>query len=177
MRFVSTEIAGAYVIELEPQCDERGWFARTWCEREFARYGIAAPPRQCSLSVNVKRGTLRGMHYQAESHAETKLVTCVRGAIYDVIVDLRSGSPSYKRYVAVELTADNRRRLYIPAGCAHGFQTLADDTEVHYQMSEFYDPESARGVRWDDPAFGIVWPAAPDRIISARDRSYPDFAA
>lgn len=175
MRFVETELPGAYVVELEPQFDERGYFARTWCEREFAQRGISMTVRQCNASVNRRRGTLRGLHYQASPHEEAKTVTCVRGAIHDVIVDLRRESSTFKRYVAVELTAENRRMLFVPPGFAHGFQTLADDTEVHYLISAFYAPESARGVRWDDPAFGIVWPPAEERIMSARDRAYPDF--
>lgn len=172
MKFVETALPGAYIIEMEPLRDERGFFARSFCREEFAAHGLNPDLVQCSVSFNDKRGTLRGMHWQAKPHEEAKLVRCTMGAIHDVILDLRPDSPAFRRWVAVELTAENRRALYIPEGCAHGFQTLADNTEVFYQMSEFYHPECARGVRWDDPAFGIEWPVA-DPIISARDRAYP----
>lgn len=175
MRFTETRLRGAFVIEPEPRLDERGFFARTWCEREFAQHGIGMVIRQCNLSANRRRGTLRGMHYHAPPHAEAKVVSCVRGAIHDVIIDLRPASATYRQYAAVELSADNRRLLYVPAGFAHGFQTLADDTEVYYQMSEFYAPAAARGVRWNDPAFAIEWPPAVPRVLSEQDRSYPDF--
>jgi len=175
MRFVETELPGAYIIELELHYDERGFFARTWCEREFAANGIPMTIRQCNASVNRRRGTLRGLHYQMSPHEEAKTVTCVRGAIYDVIVDLRREASTFKRHVAVELSAENRRMVFVPPGFAHGFQTLADDTEVHYLISAFHVPDSAHGVRWNDPAFGIVWPPTEERIISARDRTYPDF--
>ena len=175
MRFTETRLRGAFVIEPEPRLDERGFFARTWCEREFAQHGIGMVIRQCNLSANRRRGTLRGMHYQAPPHAEAKVVSCVRGAIHDVIIDLRPESATYRQHAAVELSAENRRLLYVPAGFAHGFQTLADDTEVYYQMSEFYAPAAARGVRWNDPAFAIEWPPAVPRVLSAQDRSYPDF--
>ncbi len=169
------EIAGVFLLEPEPRVDERGFFVRLWCEEEFAPYGA---PRwvQCSASFSTRRGSLRGMHYQAAPHEEVKLVRCTRGAIFDVAVDLRPDSPTFKRWVAAELTADNRRQLYIPRGVAHGLQTLTDDTEVFYQISEFYRPEAARGVRWDDPAFAIDWPPGP-RIISAKDQSFPEFTA
>jgi dTDP-4-dehydrorhamnose 3,5-epimerase len=161
-------------IEPEKRQDERGFFARTWCRDEFAEHGLDSRLVQCSVSFNAKRGTLRGLHYQAAPHAEAKLVRCTRGAIYDVAVDLRPDSPTFLRHAAAVLSADNYAMLYIPEGCAHGFQTLAEASEVVYQMSEFYRPESARGVRWDDPAFAIAWP--PDqRTIAERDRQYPDF--
>ena len=169
-----TALAGAWAIELDRHVDERGFFARTWCAREAERHGLNSRVVQCSTSYNAKKGTLRGMHYQAAPYAEAKLVRCTRGAIYDVIVDLRPSSVTFKRYVAVTLSEDNGRAVYIPEGCAHGFQTLTDDSEVLYQMSEFYVPSHSRGVRWDDPAFGIPWP--PDeRTITERDRTYPDF--
>ncbi len=174
MRFVPTKLAGAFVIEPEPRADERGLFARTWCRDEFAAHGLTTSWVQCNVSFNHRTGTLRGMHYQADPHPEVKLVRCTRGAAYDVIADLRPGSPTYRQWVAVELTADNRRAVYVPGGFAHGFQTLADETELFYQMSEFYHPESARGVRWDDPALGIEWPPCAGRVISERDRSFPD---
>jgi dTDP-4-dehydrorhamnose 3,5-epimerase len=172
--FTETALSGAYVIDLEPLADERGFFARIWCAREFAARGLESRLVQCSISVNTCRGTVRGMHYQSAPHAEVKLVRCTRGAVFDAIIDLRPDSPTFGRHVAVELTAENRRMLYIPAGVAHGFQTLADGTEVYYQMSEFYAPETARGVRWNDPAFGIQWPIT-DPIILDRDRAYPDW--
>ena len=174
MKFIEAALPGAFIIEPEPLEDERGFFARTFCAHEFERQGLNPRLVQCSISYNRSKGTLRGMHYQASPHAEAKLVRCTRGAIYDVIVDLRRESLSYRRWVAVELTAENHRALYIPEGLAHGFQTLDSDTEVLYQMSEFFRPESARGVRWDDPAFRIEWPEAA-RIISPKDIDYPDF--
>jgi dTDP-4-dehydrorhamnose 3,5-epimerase len=175
MRFIELDLKGAYLIEPDRLEDERGFFARTWCRREFEACGLTSRLVQCNISFNRRRGTLRGMHYQAEPHSETKLVRCTRGAIYDVIIDLRPSSPTFKRWVSAELTADNRRMLYIPEGFAHGLQTLVDDTEVLYQMSEFYVPEAARGVRWDDPAFDIRWPPVEGRVMSEKDRTYPDF--
>ena len=169
MKFSPTVLAGACIIDIEPVPDERGFFARSWCREEFARHGLNPDLAQCSISFNKKRGTLRGMHYQAKPHEETKVVRCTRGAIYDVILDLRPESPTFRKWIAVELSADNRRMLYIPAGLAHGFQSLTDDAEVFYQISTPYHPESARGVRWDDPAFGIEW-LVTERIISDKDR-------
>lgn len=174
MIFTETKLKDAYVIEPERLEDERGFFARTFCEHEFAAHGLCTRFVQCNISFNKRKGTIRGMHYQVAPHAEAKLVRCTMGAIYDVIIDLRPGSPTFAQWVAVELTAQNRRMVYVPEGLAHGFQTLEDNTEVFYQMSEFYHPECARGVRWNDPAFGIKWPLTPV-IISARDQSYPDF--
>jgi dTDP-4-dehydrorhamnose 3,5-epimerase len=172
MRFTETKLAGAFVIEPERFEDERGFFARTWCVREFEAHGLVTRLVQCSVSFNRRRGTVRGMHYQAAPHEEVKLVRCVRGAILDVIVDARPGSPTLHQWVAVELDAESQRALYVPRGFAHGFQTLADDTEVFYQISEFFHPESARGLRWDDPALGIDWPLEVS-VISAKDRAYP----
>lgn len=174
MKFSPTGFAGAYIIDIEPMADERGFFSRSWCRRELEKRGLNPDIAQCNISFNKKRGTLRGMHYQAEPHAETKIVRCTGGAIYDVIVDLRPESSTFKKWIAVELSAENRRMLYIPPGVAHGFQTLMDGTEIFYQISEFYHPESSCGVRWDDPTFGIAWPPA-DRVISEKDRQYPDF--
>ncbi len=173
MRFVETPLPGAWVIELEEIEDERGWFARTFDAEEFRARGLNPDVVQCNASFNRRAGTLRGMHYQAPPHGESKLVRCVGGAIFDVAVDLRDGSPTYRGWHGVELSAENRRAFYIPAGLAHGFQTLADDSEVLYQMGDPYVPEAARGVRWDDPALGIAWPA-PDgeRVISEKDRAY-----
>jgi dTDP-4-dehydrorhamnose 3,5-epimerase len=172
--FVPTALPGAFIIESERREDERGFFARTWCAREFEARDLNPRLVQCSVSFNKRKGTLRGMHYQVPPHREAKLVRCTMGAIHDVIIDLRPASSAYKQHVAALLTAENRRGLYIPEGMAHGFQTLVDDTEVFYQISEFYSPEHARGVRWDDPAFAIVWPP-DDRIINDRDRGYSDF--
>ena len=175
MILVETGLPGAFVIEMERRDDERGFFARSWCQHEFEERGLNPRLVQCNVSFNKKRGTLRGMHYQAKPYEEAKVVRCTRGAVYDVVIDLRVGSPTYLRWEAVELNEDNRLMLYVPEGFAHGFQTLGDCTEVFYQMSEAYMPEYARGVRWDDPAFRIRWPEG-ERIISARDRGYVDFA-
>ena len=172
MRFRETAIPDVFIVEPEPREDRRGFFARTWCEEEFAAHGLAPRLVQCSVSLSVLRGTLRGMHYQVPPHAEAKLIRCTRGAIWDVALDLRGESPTFRRHVAAELTADNHLALYIPEGVAHGFQTLDDNTEVLYQMSAAYAPDAARGVRFDDPAFGIRWPI-PEPIVLDRDRNYP----
>lgn len=177
MIFTETELKGAFIIEPEKKEDERGFFARTWDHREFEARGLDPQLAQCSVSYNRRKGTLRGMHYQAAPHEEAKLVRCVRGAIYDAIIDLRPDSSTFKRWMAVELTTHNMRTLYVPKGFAHGFQSLQDDTEVFYQISEFYAPESSRGVRWNDPTFGIEWPSVEKRVISVRDRHLPDFAS
>jgi dTDP-4-dehydrorhamnose 3,5-epimerase len=178
MRFVQTPLPGAWLIEPELLGDERGWFARTFDAQEFQARGLNPVVAQCNASLNVERDTLRGMHYQAEPHGESKLVRCVRGAIFDVALDLRADSPGFLRWHSVELSAENACAFYIPAGLAHGFQTLAENTEVHYLMGQRYVPEAARGVRFDDPAFAIEWPAPQRaRIVSERDRSYPDFRA
>jgi dTDP-4-dehydrorhamnose 3,5-epimerase len=174
VRFEETALPGVFVIGLTPAADPRGWFARTYCEREFAEHGLDGRFVQCNLSHNAVRGTLRGMHFQRDPRPEIKLVRCIRGSIYDVVIDLRKDSPSYLRSVAVELNERNGLALYVPAGFAHGFQTLEDNTDVWYQMGEFYVPELAGGVRWDDPAFGIAWPIA-EPILSDKDRSYPDY--
>ncbi|HEY1648217.1 MAG TPA: dTDP-4-dehydrorhamnose 3,5-epimerase [Terracidiphilus sp.] len=174
MIFEETKIGGVVEIRLDRKADERGFFARSWCRKEFEGAGLDARLVQCSISYNAQRGTLRGMHYQTAPFAEVKLVRCTQGAICDVILDLRADSRTFKQWVAVTLSAENRDMVYIPAGCAHGFLTLADDTEVFYQMSEYYHPEAARGVRWNDPAFGIEWPEKV-AVISERDRMLPDF--
>jgi dTDP-4-dehydrorhamnose 3,5-epimerase len=174
MIFRSTKLDGAYVIEPERHDDKRGFFARTWCMREFEQHGLIAAMVQASVSFNRKKGTLRGLHYQAPPSREAKLVRCTAGTIYDVIVDLRPKSLTFLQHVGVTLSAENRYALYIPAGFAHGFQTLADDAEVTYMMTDFYEPRNARGVRWNDPAFGIIWPE-DERVIIERDNSYPDF--
>jgi dTDP-4-dehydrorhamnose 3,5-epimerase len=174
MIFKETRLAGAFIVEPERFADERGFFARTWSQREFAERGLASLPVECNVSFNQRKGTLRGMHYQVAPQAQAKLVNCSRGAIYDVIVDLRPASPTFKKWIAVELTGLNGMLLYVPAGFAHGFQTLADETEVAYQMFEVFAPDCANGVRWNDPAFDINWPDA-ERVINERDQSYPDF--
>jgi dTDP-4-dehydrorhamnose 3,5-epimerase len=174
MHFRDTPLAGAYLIEPEPIHDERGFFARTWSRDEFRERGLVTDLAQCSVSFNHLSGTLRGMHFQVEPHAETKLVRCTAGAIYDVIIDLRPDSPTYCQWYAAELSAANRHMLYIPVGFAHGFITLVDASEVFYQISANYAPAFARGVRWDDPTFGIRWPMPP-RVIAERDRTYPDW--
>jgi dTDP-4-dehydrorhamnose 3,5-epimerase len=174
--FEETNLKGAFVVELEKLADERGFFARTWCEREFLKHGLNPRLVQCSTSFNAQKGTLRGVHYQAAPYEEAKLVRCTRGSIYDVIIDLRPASATFTKHFGTILDPHQGKMLYIPEGFAHGFLTLEDDTEVFYQMSEFYEPSSARGVRWNDPAFGIEWPASVS-VISDRDRDYPDFVA
>ncbi|MFL5941901.1 MAG: dTDP-4-dehydrorhamnose 3,5-epimerase [Gaiellaceae bacterium] len=165
---------GFHVIEPERHLDERGSFERMYCRRDYAEHGIDFEPVQISVSANARRGTLRGLHFQAEPHAEAKVVSCTRGSAFDVAVDLRRSSPTYGRWESVELSRENGRGVYVPAGCAHGFQTLEDDTELLYLISEFYDPELQRGVRWDDPALDIEWPGEP-AVMSERDRDFPDF--
>ena len=174
MIFIPTRLKGAFILEPEKQEDERGFFARIWCQREFEVHGLNPRLVQCSISFNKKKGTLRGIHFQSAPHEEAKLVRCTMGAIYDVILDLRPHSPTFKEHVAVVLSAENRKMLYLSEGLAHGFQTLEDHTEVFYQMSETYHPESATGVRWNDPDFGIEWPQG-ERTIAPRDQEYPDF--
>ena len=176
MMFTETKLKGAFIIEPEKFEDERGFFARTFCRKEFEAHGLNPNLVQCNISFNKKRGTVRGMHFQVKPYEEAKLVSCLRGAIYDVIIDLRPNSPTYRQWVAVELSGENFRLLYIPEGFAHGFQTLQDNTVVFYQMSESYHPESSRGLRWDDPVFGIKWPISV-KSISTRDRTYPSFQA
>jgi dTDP-4-dehydrorhamnose 3,5-epimerase len=174
MIFSETKLKGAFLIEPERKEDQRGFFARTWCQQEFEDHGLNSKLVQCSVSFNNKKGTLRGMHLQVAPFEETKLVRCTKGEIFDVIIDLRPESQTFKKYFSVLLNEENRLMLYIPPGFAHGFQTMADDTEVFYQMSQLYSPEHARGVRWNDPVFGIQWPK-DKRIIIDRDLNYPDF--
>jgi dTDP-4-dehydrorhamnose 3,5-epimerase len=174
MTFHKTKLPGVFEIHLEYKPDERGFFARSWCQKEFESHGLNPKVVQCNVSLNKRKGTLRGIHYQAAPYPEAKIVRCTNGAIYDVVVDLRPQSPTFKNWIGVDLTAVNRHMLYVPEGCGHGFLTLEDETEVFYQMSEFYHPELARGVRWDDPAFQIVWPDKIE-VISERDRTYPNF--
>ncbi len=174
MKFIETEFDGAFIIEPEIIKDKRGFFARTWCEKEFGKHGLNKNLVQCNISFNGKKGTLRGMHFQLPPHAEAKLVRCTMGSIYDVIIDIRPESGTYKKWAGYELNSDNRKMLYIPEGFAHGFLTLEDNTEVFYQMSSEFIPESASGIRWDDPLFAIEWPKKPE-VISNKDNSYPDF--
>ncbi len=174
MKFTKTDLDGAWLVEPEPVRDTRGWFARTFCEQEFGALGLETRFVQHSTSQNAQRGTLRGMHFQTASHAETKLVRCLKGAILDVIIDLNPGSPTYRRWQGFELSAVNMRQLYIPKGFAHGFQTLEDNCEIGYLISEFYAPAAASGVRSDDPAFGISWPL-PVTVMSDKDRAWPDY--
>jgi dTDP-4-dehydrorhamnose 3,5-epimerase len=174
MIFTPCKLKDAYLIDLDRKVDERGFFARSYCRNEFAAHGLHNDYVQCNVSFNARRCTLRGMHYQARPNEEVKLVRCTRGAIYDAIIDLRKDSPTYKQWLGVELDADNRRMLYAPAGFAHGYLTLASETEIQYQVSAFYSPESERGVRWNDPAFNIQWPMRPE-LISPKDSQLPDF--
>jgi dTDP-4-dehydrorhamnose 3,5-epimerase len=174
MLFIETKLKDAFVVELEPHSDERGFFARSWCRREFEAHGLNSSLVQCNTSFNVKEGTLRGMHYQVKPSEEAKLIRCTRGAIHDVIVDIRPDSPSFRQAFGCLITSDNRRALYVPEGFAHGFLTLEDNTELFYQMSEFYAPDCARGFRWNDPSFKIEWPS-PIRVMSDRDANYADF--
>jgi dTDP-4-dehydrorhamnose 3,5-epimerase len=176
MVFSKTDLEGAFLIRPERIEDERGFFARTYCTQELADHGIDSQVVQRSISYNRRRGTLRGMHFQIAPHEESKLVSCVSGSIYDAIIDLRRSSPTYRRWFAATLSAEDFEMLFVPKGCAHGFITLADDTTVHYEMSGFHHPESARGVRYDDPSFGIEWPMSPV-LINERDRGYPSFPA
>lgn len=174
MKFEPLHLQGAFVLDIEPREDERGIFARTYCEEEFDAHGLPTRFVQCNTSFNRRRGTLRGLHFQADPRPEAKLVRCTRGAIWDVIIDLRPDSSTFCQWAGFELGADNRRALFVPAGFAHGFQTLVDDSEVFYQMSEFYVPELARGARWNDPTFGIAWPIEMP-IIAPRDEGFADF--
>jgi dTDP-4-dehydrorhamnose 3,5-epimerase len=177
MIFNETTLKGAFLIDLEPREDERGFFSRAWCQKEFEAHGLTAGIVQANLSYNKRRGTLRGLHYQAAPFEEAKLVRCTRGAIFDAIVDVRPSSPTYLQWIGVTLSGDNRRMLYVPEGFAHGFQTLEDDTDVFYQVTAFYAPGAERGARWDDPAFGIEWPDVDRRVISAKDQAWPPFTA
>ena len=174
MIFEETLLPGAFLVRMEPKEDERGFFARSWCQKEFEANGLCGRLVQCNISFNRKKGTLRGMHYQVPPYEEAKLVRCTMGAIHDVIIDLRKSSATFRSHVGVTLTQENRLMLYVPEGFAHGFLTLEDKTEVSYQMSEFHAPDSAKGIRWDDPVFAVRWPGEV-RVISDRDRSYPDY--
>lgn len=175
MKIQATSIPDVHVIEPQRHEDARGWFTRTWCAETFQQHGLRPALSQCSASFNTRRGTIRGMHYQAAPHEEAKLVRCTRGSFVDIALDLRPASETFGRWFAIELSADNGKALYIPEGCAHGFQTLEDSTEVFYSISGAYAPESARGVRWNDPRFAINWPLVEEAFLSERDATYPDF--
>jgi dTDP-4-dehydrorhamnose 3,5-epimerase len=170
--FTETHVAGAMTIDPSPHIDDRGRFMRAWCAREFSEHGINFVPVQANMGLSIRKGTTRGMHYQTEAALEAKLVRCTRGAIFDVVVDLRPASSTYGKWFGTELSAENGRMLYLPEGCGHGYQTLQDDTEMHYMASAYYTPEAARGVRFDDPAFQIQWPLAV-AVISEQDRNWP----
>ncbi len=175
MIFTETKLPGAFLIEPERFTDVRGFFAPAWTQAACAAHGITVPVAECNISYSLKRGTLRGMHFQTAPHAQAKLVRCTMGAIYDVIIDLRPALPTFKQWLGVELSARDRRMFYVPEGCAHGFQTLVDETEIVYQVSDVYAPEHAAGVRWNDPAFRIEWPLGTP-ILLPRDEQYPDFS-
>ncbi|MDH3599760.1 MAG: dTDP-4-dehydrorhamnose 3,5-epimerase [Candidatus Tectomicrobia bacterium] len=177
MHFSPTALPDAYIIDLQPHQDERGFFARAWCQQEFAKYGLSTQLAQCNMALSHRAGTLRGMHYQISPHEESKLVRCTKGALYDVIIDLRLHSVTYLQWIGVELTANNYRMLYVPEGFAHGYQTLCDETEVFYQVSQCYQPGAEQAVRWNDPAFSIEWPETNDRTMSDKDRNWPDFSS
>ena len=172
MKIIPLEISGVFLIEFEEFKDERGSFARQFCKNEMKKYGIDFDIKQCNLSKNYKKGVLRGMHYQKEPYPEIKMVSCFKGGIYDVLVDIRKNSPTYLKWIGTNLTESNNKALYIPSGVAHGFQTLDDDTVVYYQLGEFFMPEYYSGVRWNDPAFGIEWPECNNRIMNERDKNY-----
>jgi dTDP-4-dehydrorhamnose 3,5-epimerase len=176
MIFTETKLPGVYLIDIEKREDQRGFFARAWCQKEFEAHGLTPRVAQANISFNKYKGTLRGLHYQVVPYAETKLVRCTRGAIYDVIIDLRPDSPTYMQWLGVELTAENYKMLYVPEEFAHGFQTLTDNTEVIYQVSQFYTPEAEGGLRYNDPAFGIEWPLEV-QVISDKDKSWPDYSS
>lgn len=175
MIFTETELQGAYIVEVHQVADRRGFFGRAWCSREFAEHGLQTTMVQANIAFSAKRGTLRGLHFQHKPFSEAKLVRCVRGAAYDVVVDLRPDSPSFLQWVGIELTQDNYQMIYAPEGCAHGYLTLADDTEMTYSVSQFYEPAAESGVRYDDPAFGIAWPEEI-RVVSGKDRGWPLYA-
>lgn len=174
MIFTPTKLEGAWIVELDPRGDERGFFGRAWCRREFEEQGLIGDFVQANVSFSRGKGTIRGLHYQVSPDQEAKFIRCIRGAVWDIIVDVRPESPTYLEWLGVELTADNRRQLYVPKGCAHGYQTLAADSEVLYQVSSFYAPKAERGIRWDDPQFAIDWPEAVG-AISPKDREWPNF--
>ncbi len=176
MIFTKTKLQGAIIIEIEKQGDDRGFFARAWCRKEFEEHGLTFNPVQANIAFSKTKGILRGMHYQVAPNEEAKLIRCISGVIYDVIIDLRPDSATYRQWLGVELSADNYKMLYVPEGFAHGYQALMDNTEVFYQVSQFYSPKSERGVRWDDPAFSIKWPKIDNCIVSTKDENLPNFS-
>jgi dTDP-4-dehydrorhamnose 3,5-epimerase len=176
MIFQATPIQGAFVLEIDKKGDERGFFARAFCRKELEAHGLGTAISQANIGFSRFRGTLRGLHYQLPPHAESKLVRCTAGALFDVVVDLRPASSSFRQWLGIELTAENRTMLYIPEGCAHGYLTLTDHTEIFYLVSQFYAPSAERGIRWNDPAFGIRWPIETDLHISDKDRGWPDWS-
>lgn len=176
MIFEETPLSGAYIVRLQPVGDDRGFFARTFCEREFAERGLATRMVQSNTAFTRSSGTLRGLHYQTPPHGEAKLVRCIRGAVFDVMADVRPGSPTFRSWFGLELTADGRTMIYVPEGMAHGYLSLTDDSEIFYQVSAFYAPGAERGIRWNDPAFGIEWPDAGRLALSDKDRNWPDFS-
>lgn len=175
MLFIETKLKGVFVIELEKYSDDRGFFSRAWCQKEFKEQGINSRFVQANIGFSKNSGTIRGIHYQIAPFEEAKLVRCIRGAIFDVVLDLRPELPSFKQWFGVELSDENRKMLYVPEGCAHGYQTLVDNTEVFYQVSQVYSPESERGIRWNDPEFDIEWPIEEDLVISEKDQNWSDF--
>ena len=175
MLFIETKLKGAFVVELEKYSDDRGFFSRAWCQKEFKEQGINSRFVQANIGFSKNSGTIRGIHYQIAPFEEAKLVRCIRGAIFDVVLDLRPELPSFKQWFGVELSDENRKMLYVPEGCAHGYQTLVDNTEVFYQVSQVYSAESERGIRWNDPEFDIEWPIDEDLVISEKDQNWPDF--
>jgi dTDP-4-dehydrorhamnose 3,5-epimerase len=175
MIFLETKLRGAFVIQLEKMEDQRGFFARAWCRKEFEEHGLNSDLAQANIAFSRKKGTLRGMHYQVSPYQEAKSVRCINGAIFDVAIDLRPESSTYKDWIGVELTADNYKMLYVPENFAHGYQTLTENTGVFYQVSQFYSPDHERGISWNDPLFGIQWPIADDVVISEKDHSWPDY--
>jgi len=176
MIFVETKLKGALIVEPEKLEDQRGFFARVWCQKEFEAYGLNPTVAQINISFNKNRGAIRGLHYQTAPNEEAKLIRCTKGAIYDVIIDLRPDSTTYLEWIGVELTADNHMMLYVPENFAHGYQSLTDDTEIFYPVSQFYSPESVQGVRWNDPTFSIDWPQVDNLVISEQDKSWPDYS-
>ena len=175
MIFKKTAVRDAYIVEFEKISDDRGFFARAWCKNEFEAHGLNTRLVQANVASNKKKGVIRGLHYQISPYEESKLIRCTKGAVYDVIIDLREDSPTNKQWIGVELSDENYRMLYVPEGFAHGYQTLQDNTEVTYQVSQFYTPNSERGIRWDDPTFNITWPDTEKRIITEKDQSWPDY--
>jgi dTDP-4-dehydrorhamnose 3,5-epimerase len=177
MVFKEIRLKGAFIIELEKIKDDRGFFSRAWCQEEFHAHGLDSNIAQCNLSFNAARGTLRGLHYQIAPYEETKVIRCTRGKIFDVIIDLRPKSPTYLQWTGIELSLENRKMVYVPENFAHGYLTLADNTEVFYQVSQFYSPGSESGIRWNDPSINIKWPEIPNLIISEKDKNWPYFKA